>query len=483
MKLIVVGMDGASFQTVERGYTPTLQKLIEKGTRLNLTTDLYSRGWSEIMTGCHASVTGAAYDRPVCDGSKKWVEKFNLFSANGYGSEYFAFWDQLSKADIKVGIMNIPTTYPAPKVNGFFVSGGGGGAPVVSAPTPEMCFPSAIHGELLRSGYIVDERIGELVLDLGLKTETEIFDRMKVKNERRTDAFIELAQNYNIDVGFIVYKTSSVLAEGIAVQQKFSIDKDVQNDEKINIIKDYYEHFDNQIFKLYTLYPDAKFLFLADHGMVLKEYTFNPNKLLEKYNFLSTSGSVNLKTKLLTGAKRFLPFSIKKYLKKKSALSNIARDSINFDSNNTTAFCRTFGDWRYGIYLNDIQRFNGPVSENSKIDLAQNIINTLKRDTLMDDYGITFSLRETKHPDWWPDIMIKCPDGILISDKNSEIIEENNSALGGLADILRGEIKSVKSTKPLSFVSGVDASCVAKFIGSDLTCAHKLILTLAQGIK
>ena len=483
MKLIVVGMDGASFQTVERGYTPTLQKLIEKGTRLNLTTDLYSRGWSEIMTGCHASVTGAAYDRPVCDGSKKWVEKFNLFSAKGYGTEYFAFWDQLSKNDIKVGVMNIPTTYPAPEVNGFFVSGGGGGAPVVSAPTPEMCFPSAIHSQLLRSGYIVDERIGELVLDLGLKTEAEIFDRMKVKNERRTDAFIELAQNYNIDVGFIVYKTSSVLAEGIAVHLNYSVENDVQHDEKVDVIKDYYEHFDNQILKLYALYPDAIFLFLADHGMVQKKYTFNPNKLLEKYNFLSTSGSVNLKTKMLTSAKRFLPFSIKKYLKKQSALSNIARDSLNFDSNNTIAFCRTFGDWRYGIYLNDMQRFNGLVQEESKIDLAQNIINTINCDTLMHDHGITFSLRDTKHPDWWPDIIIECPDGILLSDKISEIIEENNNVFDGLADILRGEIKSVKSTRPLSFVSSVDASRVTKFIGSDLACAHKLILTLAQGIK
>lgn len=479
MKLIVVGMDGASFQTVRRGYTPTIQRLLESGTPLNLQTDLYSRGWSEIMTGCHASTTGAAYDRPLCNGSKKWIEKFNLFSAIGYGSKFTGFWEKLKSKDIRVGIMNIPTTYPAPEVNGFFVSGGGGGAPVVSSPTPEMCYPGEIRNDLLKFQYIVDERIGELYIERGLTTEIEILDRMKIKNERRTDAFIKLAEKFKIDVGFIVYKTSSVLVEGITVQHEAPYQNGSIDNEKLTSIQHYYHHFDNQILKLYSLYPEATFLFVADHGMVRKEFTFNPNKLLEKYGYLTSAGGSIVKSTAISIAKRFVPFRIKKYLKRKTPLANMARDTLSFDGEASKAFCRTFGDWRYGIYLNDLQRFNGPISSKRKFNLIETILRELNNDDLIKKHKISFSARALEHPDWWPDIIIDCPDGFLISDKTTEIILENKAPPAGITGIFRGEINSVKSTKPLSFVSGDFGISISEYINGDLASAHDLILKLA----
>ena len=116
--------------------------------------------------------------------------------------------------------------------------------------------------------------------------------------------------------------------------------------------------------------------------MVRKEYTFNPNKLLEKYGYLSITGGAKIQSNVLSIAKRFLPFGIKKYLKRQTSLSNIARDTLNFDGKISKAFCRTFGDWRYGIYLNDLQRFNGPVSNEQKINLTKEIQKDLNDDDL-----------------------------------------------------------------------------------------------------
>ena len=93
MKYFLIGIDGAQEELFFRFNLPFIQKNLSKGVNISLEEDLISRGWSEICTGVYASVSAAFYERTL----------------NGYS----------------VGIMNVPTTNIAPKVNSFFVSGGG----------------------------------------------------------------------------------------------------------------------------------------------------------------------------------------------------------------------------------------------------------------------------------------------------------------------------------------------------------------------
>ena len=183
MKTLVIGMDGASIETFKRGWTPYIATLIEKGYQLDLMEDLLSRGWVEIFTGKHAIETGALYDIPLLNKSLDWTTKFNIEKIPGWAKEVKPIWQVLNERGYKVGIMNIPTTFPAPKVDGFFVSGGGGGAKVVQEATEDLCYPKDIANYLKGIGYIVDERMPDLFAKKIL-TVNDVFKRFSKKKSK-----------------------------------------------------------------------------------------------------------------------------------------------------------------------------------------------------------------------------------------------------------------------------------------------------------
>jgi predicted AlkP superfamily phosphohydrolase/phosphomutase len=144
LKILVIGMDGVGIDTFIRGWTPYLASLIDSGTMVKLKEDLLSRGWLEIVTGQHAIKTGALYEGPVADGTLTWTDSFKLEDIPNLGIQVKPIWQVLNERGYKVGIMNIPTTYPAPKVDGFFISGGGGGGSISQEIAEEQCQPDGL---------------------------------------------------------------------------------------------------------------------------------------------------------------------------------------------------------------------------------------------------------------------------------------------------------------------------------------------------
>jgi hypothetical protein len=51
----------------------------------------------------------------------------------------------------------------------------------------------------------VDERLPSLLDEKGLYEPVAFFNRLDEMNQRRTEVFIELANRYEIDFGFVVY--------------------------------------------------------------------------------------------------------------------------------------------------------------------------------------------------------------------------------------------------------------------------------------
>jgi len=215
MKVLLVAMDGAHVDAFNRGWTPYISSLINSSEQLNIKNDLLSRGWLEIATGRHASVTGAMYDKPNLGGALDWGTSFSINDIPDFNTSVKPIWQVLNERGYKVGVMNLPTTFPAPCVDGFFVSGGGGGAPVTQGATEELCYPKEILALLHENDYIVDDRLYQLMVDKKLTSGYEIFERLAYKNEKRTKSFLDLNEKFKVDFGFIIYKTSSVLAETI----------------------------------------------------------------------------------------------------------------------------------------------------------------------------------------------------------------------------------------------------------------------------
>src|SRR3954471_18997287 len=123
-KLIVVGLDAATFDVidplVEAGDLPNLAGLIERGARgpLRSTTHpLTPLAWTTMVTGVNAGHHG------IWDFSERDETGYGLRLVNGSSARAPALWTRLAAAGRRVGVVNVPFTWPAPDVDGFVIAG------------------------------------------------------------------------------------------------------------------------------------------------------------------------------------------------------------------------------------------------------------------------------------------------------------------------------------------------------------------------
>jgi predicted AlkP superfamily phosphohydrolase/phosphomutase len=484
VKVLLVGMDGAHIDVFKRGWTPFISSLIEKGNQLNIKNDLISRGWFEIVSGEHASVTGALYDKPKGNGTLQWEKKFSINDTPGLGTTIKPIWQVLNENGYKVGIMNVPTTYPAPKVDGFFVSGGGGGAPVVEIPTKELCYPKEILDILLKNEYIIDERIVQIVVDKKVTKPNEIFTRMHNKNKTRTKNFIELANQFNIDFGFVVYRSSTVLVEHMLLNEWKRVEnpKNKLDEVLIKAGEEYYRNFDNEIKQLKEAFPDTEIVFVADHGFTKREFNVNPNILLQELGLQTKNSGKSIKKIAIEKLKEILPFSLKIALKKYKKLNSSVISAVNFDSFNTKAFCHTVENWLHGIFINDKERFGGPVDPNDILKIKKEIIEKFNSHPESIKHNLkAYSLKESSDNivKLFPDIVIDAPSGYLTTNTTDKFISKYTppSISNTLDCILKGHILGLKSREPISVDCGNFKEEDKKlYDGRDLTAIYDLVL-------
>ncbi len=120
----MIGLDGAPFpllrQWAEAGHLPTLQRLFTEGSATMLGSTMpptSGPAWSSFATGKNPGKTGIydfLYRRP----GGYVFPPVNTGMRSGA-----SLWRLLSDAGLKVGVVNLPISYPVEKVNGVFISG------------------------------------------------------------------------------------------------------------------------------------------------------------------------------------------------------------------------------------------------------------------------------------------------------------------------------------------------------------------------
>jgi predicted AlkP superfamily phosphohydrolase/phosphomutase len=135
-RLLIFGVDGATFDLIlpwaAAGHLPNFARLIASGVHGDLESTLppvTSPAWPTFMTGCNPGKHGVFdFIRPKGDG-------FDLVNSTSIRQP--TIWQILSQAGLKVGIMNVPVTYPAQPVNGFMITG-------LLSPTRggDICYPA-----------------------------------------------------------------------------------------------------------------------------------------------------------------------------------------------------------------------------------------------------------------------------------------------------------------------------------------------------
>ena len=124
-KLIVFGIDGGNWELInpwiDNGLLPNIKKLRDGGCYSDHSSCLPPvtyPNWKCYSTGKNPGKLGVyRFDRIDCR-----EKKLQLFNSKSFKSR--EIWDYMNANGIKTGIINMPTTYPPKKVDGFMVSGG-----------------------------------------------------------------------------------------------------------------------------------------------------------------------------------------------------------------------------------------------------------------------------------------------------------------------------------------------------------------------
>ena len=122
--VLVLGLDGCTFDLLdpwmEKGLLPNLKKLKEEGVSGTLQSSfppITGPAWTSFMTGKNPGKHGIY---------EFLVRKQNSYKEMPVNADYMhgqTLWELLSAQGYKVGVLNVPLTYPPQKVNGVLISG------------------------------------------------------------------------------------------------------------------------------------------------------------------------------------------------------------------------------------------------------------------------------------------------------------------------------------------------------------------------
>lgn len=285
-KVLVIGLDGATFDLIEpwvaEGKLPALGALMKQGSWGNLLSTLQSnsaQAWSTFITGMNAGKHGI-YDfiRPI-------IGSYRVQFTNASLRDGKSLWKAASENGLKVGIVNVPMTYPPEAVNGFLISG-------VDAPgvNSDFAYPPGILAEVEKSvgSYILEAGVTGLIRrgrpDLALS-------KMDKTIEMRYKAAEYCIKHKDWNLFMVVF------TEPDRVQHFFwkYINKNHPNYSKAEAEKygkgilRIYEKLDEAVGKLVKLVPEETTIFImSDHGGgASSNKTFYINKWLEKEGFLT----------------------------------------------------------------------------------------------------------------------------------------------------------------------------------------------------
>jgi predicted AlkP superfamily phosphohydrolase/phosphomutase len=192
-----LGLDGASINTIEESMTrirlPSFEKLL-KGGRVGSLRSVYpyvtAPAWSTIFSGVNPGKHGI-FDM------FKITKEGGVAPSNMACSRVPFLWDYLTWANKKTLAIGIPFVYPAPEINGVFISGR-------FAPSA-TCYPKEVSSKFDLSAFQYDhlsmeEKTVKLVTDTSERVSLKILEDLR----KRVETTIQLIDSDSWDAIILV---------------------------------------------------------------------------------------------------------------------------------------------------------------------------------------------------------------------------------------------------------------------------------------
>jgi predicted AlkP superfamily phosphohydrolase/phosphomutase len=331
-EVLIIGLDGATPDLVERWVAdnklPYLKQMMQNGVYGKLKSTyppISPAAWTTFATGYNPGKHGT-YDFRDYDPRRYSCFADTIVDSNAFAGK--SIWDLVGAAGQKVGVITVPVTYPAWKVNGFMVSG---------YPTPDAAKSFAYPPEL-------GQRIPPLTEDSAFfksATHSEVLKELVRITHLRTD--ISIAELKKDDYGLFIMVIGAT-DRAHHDWWKFIDPEHPAYDAREgalygNYILEVYQAADACIGKfLDVVDDDTTVIVMSDHGgMAHPKYYFNTNYWLRTLHLLKPGPKADQSKSGLKGAfKQFyrtkirrLPYLEKIYRRLPQSLKKMA---TNLDS-------------------------------------------------------------------------------------------------------------------------------------------------------
>jgi predicted AlkP superfamily phosphohydrolase/phosphomutase len=272
-QLTVIGLDAATFDVIdpmiEAGQLPNLKRIFDEGSRgvLRSTTHpLTTQAWTTMLTGVNAGRHG------MWDFCERDASGYRLRLVNGSYRRAPAVWELLTAANRRVGIVNVPFTWPAQPVHGFLLAG-------IDAASREagMTYPEELLRELRRRfDFGKLEFDHAFPLDKNGRCDVELVRRAC---EQRVEAVRWLAERFDPELLFVVFMSADHIhhlcwpeweAEGLESR-----------------VAEVYRILDEAVGGIHELAGDGDVMVVSDHGGGSLHGIVNLNGWLAQEGFLT----------------------------------------------------------------------------------------------------------------------------------------------------------------------------------------------------
>jgi predicted AlkP superfamily phosphohydrolase/phosphomutase len=286
-KVLVIGLDGATpdllFKWAKEGRLPTFAKLIDNGVTGALESTVPPRtcpAWLSFKTGKNPGKLGAFdfFDRKPGTYEIRYGANFQSIDSN-------SVWDILGERGKKVGILNVPFTFPPREVNGFIVSGW---------PIPQgaiFTYPNNLQSEIdIRAGKRqgIDRTI-HMATWRWFSDEDEFLEGLYQFTEWETKATKHLMSKYNWDFFVTIFSGTDVIQHFFwkHTDPKHPLYEPKKAEKYGNEILKYYQKIDGIIEELLKDIDDNTWIIImSDHGFGPFYDIFNINEWLKEKGFL-----------------------------------------------------------------------------------------------------------------------------------------------------------------------------------------------------
>lgn len=295
-RVLVIGLDGATFDILSplmnEGLLPNLAALRDEGswgTLLSTVPPFTMPAWASFMTGMNPGKHGiiSFFQRDPQDYEFEEVGSF----INSTSLRQPTLWDHLSAAGKRIGIVNVPLTYPPHKVNGFMITG---------MLTPSKATTYTHPPELAQTlgDYIIDLDYlrGKQRVDLEEAPKGEaLLSGIKSMLERRGETCLRLMGQYDWDL-FIVVFTSTDRVFHFFWPYLSKINHDSESLAIEGGLKAYFRLLDDLIGQLVARAgPSSTAIIMSDHGFgPAPTRRLNANLWLESQGLLRIAGGKNI---------------------------------------------------------------------------------------------------------------------------------------------------------------------------------------------